>query len=356
MRILQLIDSLEAGGAERMAVNYANALSSQISFSALIATRNEGNLKEDLNSNVTYKFLSKKSSIDFVALFKLRKFCVIHKISHIHAHSSSFFWAVLIKLTLPKLKIIWHDHYGNSEFLEHRRFLFLKLLSIFFDGIISVNTTLKVWADKKLNCSKVIHLNNFVPFEANSIEETFLKGSPKRRIICLANLREQKNHRMLIALALLIRSQRPDWSFHLVGKDFQDDYSAEIKHLIKINKLDNDVFMYDSVKDIKHVLVQSEIAILTSKSEGLPVSILEYGYFRKAVLATDVGEISSVIEHNFNGMLIKSEDVDSFFMALCSLIDNPNLRRKLGASLHETIIAKYSEQRVIKEYLKWLYL
>ena len=39
MRIIQLIDSLEAGGAERMAVSYANALSEDIEFSALVATR-----------------------------------------------------------------------------------------------------------------------------------------------------------------------------------------------------------------------------------------------------------------------------------------------------------------------------
>jgi hypothetical protein len=35
MRVLQIIDSLEAGGAERMAVNYANALANEIDFSAL---------------------------------------------------------------------------------------------------------------------------------------------------------------------------------------------------------------------------------------------------------------------------------------------------------------------------------
>ena len=39
MRILQIIDSLEAGGAERMAVSYANALANEIEFSGLIATR-----------------------------------------------------------------------------------------------------------------------------------------------------------------------------------------------------------------------------------------------------------------------------------------------------------------------------
>ena len=48
MGVLQLIDSLEAGGAERMAVNYANALTEKITISALVATRQEGVLKNEL--------------------------------------------------------------------------------------------------------------------------------------------------------------------------------------------------------------------------------------------------------------------------------------------------------------------
>lgn len=59
MRIVQIIDSLDAGGAERMAVNYANTLVGKIVFSGLIATRKEGVLKENLNPEVSYLFLKK---------------------------------------------------------------------------------------------------------------------------------------------------------------------------------------------------------------------------------------------------------------------------------------------------------
>ena len=74
MRILQLIDSLEAGGAERMAVNYANALVDDLGFSALVATRKEGALLVQIDSKVTYLFLNKKRQLDFGALWRLRSF------------------------------------------------------------------------------------------------------------------------------------------------------------------------------------------------------------------------------------------------------------------------------------------
>jgi len=54
LRILQLIDSLDAGGAERMAVNYANTLVDFIEFSALVTTRKQGALKEQLSHKIKY--------------------------------------------------------------------------------------------------------------------------------------------------------------------------------------------------------------------------------------------------------------------------------------------------------------
>ena len=56
MRIIQLIDSLEAGGAERMAVSYANALGKKIEFSGLVVTRKEGPLVNLLDKEVSYFF------------------------------------------------------------------------------------------------------------------------------------------------------------------------------------------------------------------------------------------------------------------------------------------------------------
>ena len=117
MRIVQIIDSLDIGGAEKMAINYANSLVNTIEFSGLVSTRKEGLLKNQINSNVAYLFLNKKNAIDFIAIFKLRKFCKVNKVTHLQAHSSSFFTAFLVKITLLDIKIIWHDHNGLSEFI-----------------------------------------------------------------------------------------------------------------------------------------------------------------------------------------------------------------------------------------------
>ena len=118
MRIVQIIDSLEIGGAEKMAINYANALSQSVEFSGLVATRAEGNLKSQLHHSVSYLFLKKKSTLDIAAVLRLKKYCKEHKVDYLQPHSSSYFLAMLVKLVYPKIGIIWHDHNGLSEFIS----------------------------------------------------------------------------------------------------------------------------------------------------------------------------------------------------------------------------------------------
>ncbi|HNP32554.1 MAG TPA: glycosyltransferase [Flavobacterium sp.] len=354
MRIIQIIDSLEIGGAEKMAVNYANGLTKKADFSGLVATRAEGNLKSQLNDDVCYLFLMKKRTIDISAILRLRKFCKENKVDHLQPHSSSYFTALLVKIIYPRVKIIWHDHNGLSEFISSEKSFALKIASFFFKGIIVVNYKLKAWAERELNCKNIIYLPNFTSIDSSTSIETKLKGITGKRILCLANLRDQKNHFFLLEVAEMLKNSSPDWTFHLVGKDFEDDYSSQIRELIKNKELENNVFIYGSKNDVKNIINQSDIAILTSKSEGLPIALIEYGLSKKPVVSTKVGEIPLIIKDGVNGFMVGANDTDLFHHNLLKLINDEGLRIQLGNSLHQTIIENHSEEGVITNYLNWV--
>lgn len=337
-----------------MAVNYANALQKKIGFGALVATRAEGVLKNQLDKNVRYGFLNRKSTFDFKALFLLRRFVVQNKITHIHAHSSSVFFGVLLKFLQPKLQLIWHDHYGKSEMLDQRPVLALKMASLFVSKIIAVNYKLKDWAKEKLWCSEVAYLPNFTRVNIyTTVNPTILRGKDGKRIVCLANLRPQKNHKMLLKVAQKIKESHPDWTFHLIGKDFNDAYSKSIKDEIETLELTQTVFLYGSKEDISTILNQATIGVLTSSSEGLPVAVLEYGFCKLPVISTRVGEIPAVISEK-EGYLITSDDVTNFAFSLKNMIDDFDLQTDFALKLHEKIIKNYSEESVLEIYLKKL--
>lgn len=351
MRILQLIDSLDSGGAERMAINYANMLAED-NVSFICATRFEGLLKKSISNNVNYLFLNKRHTLDVLSIIRLSSFVKQNNISVIHAHSTSFFIASLVKIFNREVKLVWHDHYGNSNFLSNRKFKILKLCSNTFDEIISVNNTLKQWAKDNLKCKKVSMLNNFAIINKNEAIGTVLKGIEGKRVVCLANLRDQKNHFMLIDAFKDVYEHDNKWTLHLIGKDQKNTYSTRLKDKINALKLDKNVFIYGSRSDVYNVLNQSDIGVLSSKSEGLPLALLEYGLAKLPVVATNVGDCNKVITKNSEGVLVESGNYRAFCKAIINYINNKDLRTNCGEILHKKVVENFSDKSIKNQLLE----
>ena len=351
MRIVQIIDSLEAGGAERMAVNYANALEKKIVFSGLIATRKEGSLKNKIDTNVSYLFLEKKKSIDFQAVFRLRKYIKKNQIDIVHAHSSSFFIAVLVKLTLPRIKIIWHDHYGTREKETKKENRTLIYLSTFFSAIFVVNLQLQEWSKKNMRCSRVVFIPNFTTSETETEQLTSLKGIDGKRIVFLANLKNPKNHILILKAFSELKLNENGWSLHLIGRDYFDNYSDQLKKHIASYSLENAIHLYGAKSDVRYILSQASIGVLASRQEGFPVTLLEYGLGNLAVISTNVGYCSSIIQNEVNGLLFDPQSDLEVKTQLKKITDDDSLRKTLGNNFKQSVEENYSEEVVIKKLI-----
>ncbi|WP_405605370.1 glycosyltransferase [Polaribacter sp. Asnod1-A03] len=350
--VIQVIDSLNAGGAEVLAVNIANGLSKAGENSHICVTREEGELKNNISKKNNYLFLKKKRTIDFFAIYRFIVYINKNSINIIHAHASSYFFAFCIKLFYPKVSIVWHDHYGKSQDLDSRELFPLNICSYFFHSIVSVNSDLKKWAEKSLNCKRVDFLNNFAVF-TNTESITNLKGIYGKRIVHLAAFREQKDHLNLLEAFKIINKKYPEYTLHLIGKIHENKYSKKIRTFVKKGNLTGSVFFYDVCLDIKNILNQSNIGVLSSKSEGLPVSLLEYGLANLPVLVTDVGECKKVINHN--KAIVVAENSDFFATHMIELIENLELRNEISTILNKNINDFFSEKKFINK-IKKVYL
>ncbi|TVZ53403.1 glycosyltransferase [Dokdonia sp. Hel_I_53] len=349
MRVLQLIDTLEAGGAERMAVNIANGLLSHNVNSYICATRHEGQLKSSLASSVTYLFLEKKSKWDIRAYLNFFRWIKREEIEIIHAHSTSIYLAVLAKIKNPKLKIIWHDHYGLSEKLQERPRTLLKFVSKYFDQVIAVNFALVNWSRDILSVKKVAYIPNFASFSNDEIKKTNLMGIEGKRVVCLANLRPQKNHIELIEAFRQSIVEFSDWTLHLVGQSFDDLYAFSINEYINNYKLQNKVFLYGSCQDVQNILNQSDIGVLVSHSEGLPVSLLEYGNATLPAIVTNVGQCAAVVDEN--GIVIDNVSRE-LKEALLKYYNLSNEEASLvGKRFRESVRKSYSKEAFFKKLI-----
>lgn len=349
LRVIQIVDSLRVGGAEVLAVNIANGLAKKGILSHICVTREEGPLTENVNENVEYFFLDRKKTLDFSALKRLISYIKKHKINTIHAHSTSYFIAACVKLLRPNVKVIWHDHYGKSDLLEKRKSTVLKISSLFMKSVIVVNSKLFAWAKKTLLVKNVIYLPNFGLFE-NDQKMTHLKGEEGKRIVHVAGFRPQKDHLNLLKAFKSVRTRFPDWTLHLIGKDYGDEYANSIKAYIEENKLSDAVFIYGVCLDLKNILSQGTIGVLSSESEGLPVSLLEYGLAGLPVLVTDVGECSSVVKNK--NAIVDSRDAQKFSESLVFLIENKNERDKVAKDVSSVVEEKHTLEVFLNSLLK----
>ena len=344
LNVIQIIDSLNAGGAEVLAVNIANELSEQKIQSHLCTTRAEGILKKNINKEVGFIFLERKKVVDFKAIFKLNSYIKKNNIRIAHAHATSAFIAVCVKILNPALKIIWHDHFGDSEFLNKRNSLWLKLFSYFFSTIISVNQNLKKWSIDKLHTKKVFFIRNF-PVFTNRERTTELKGVKNKRIIHLAGYREQKDHLNLLKAFQILSKNHNDWTLHLVGRSYNDSYSDSINTFIENNKLTDKVFQYGVCSDIEYILSQSTIGVLSSKSEGLPICLLEYGLAKLPAVVTNVGECNLVIKDS--NFIVPPSNSIILAKALTSLVNSEEKRKKLTLEINNTIKLNFSKEEAV---------
>ena len=344
-RVLQLIDSLDTGGAERVSVNLANAISEAGMQSFLCATRKSGPLEQFIDPTVKTLGLHKKSSLDPKAIYRLVKFIRLHKINIIHAHATSFFMAVLCK-PFTGVKIVWHDHSG---FRDKSNNAVLVKLSHFFDAVVVVNKTLLEWSKNNLYVKneKILFLQNFAQLpEEHSQPE--LPGSKETRIVCLANLRWQKDHLTLLKAFQTVVQTHPEWQLLLVGQDKEDAYSQTIKTYITTHKLNDNVHILGARSDTADILGSCSIGVLSSESEGLPVALLEYGLAKLPVVCTDVGQIADVLGHGSYGNVVDAKDSDALAKGLLALVEDERHRTALALGFHEHVQKHYSKEAVVK--------
>ena len=331
-----------------MAVNLANSLKLEVEASYICCTRQEGMLKRELKNGVGYLFLNKKHSLDLRAFLKLKSFVKKEQIEIVHAHGTSWFWGVLLKLSGLKIKLVWHDHYGESEHLEQRNIRILKPLSRYFDGIISVNEALKNWTQVKLKSQAVVQLNNFICVSDRSNTDSSLKGSSTDfKIVCVANLRPQKDH--LNLLAAFEKIDIKGISLHLIGADPGTVYSKKVREEIK--KSAKEIYYYGNLSKVSGLLRQADLGVLSSRSEGLPLALLEYAFAGLPVVCTDVGQCKDVADKN--ALLVPAGNPISLVAAIRKYYIDQENRERDATSMQNRVKKAYSKEEVLPFFLKF---
>jgi glycosyltransferase involved in cell wall biosynthesis len=301
--VMHLVDALRIGGAERVAINLANLLPQDRYKTYLCSTREEGPLAHLVESHVGRLSLTRASTLDPTAVRAMVKFIREKKIRILHAHASALFFARLVSLFAPYLRLIWHDHYGRYAFNDRPVWLY-KLATLGIAGVVAVNRPLEAWSLNSLGVKRVWYIPNLVQLENGASLQTPSPGNAGQRLVCVANIRPQKDHFNLLEAMRLVKARRPFAHLLLVGDYADKPYCDSVLQHISTLGLSEQVTYLGARQDIGAILRNTDIGVLSSGSEGLPLALLEYGIAGLPAVSTNVGQCPEVLNDGAAGLLV----------------------------------------------------
>jgi glycosyltransferase involved in cell wall biosynthesis len=136
----------------------------------------------------------------------------------------------------------------------------------------------------------------------------------------------------------------------------RDSHEKGIDILKSIESSINSKVIYctntDWVETMK-ILQQSKLLVVPSRHESLPQVIKEAFYLKVPVIATNVGGIPEIVEHNKTGILVPSQNPEKLKIAINDLLDNPELQEILKQNAHNFILEYFTWETLLPKYIKF---
>jgi glycosyltransferase involved in cell wall biosynthesis len=174
------------------------------------------------------------------------------------------------------------------------------------------------------------------------------KPSAKPTVVMLGRLVYQKHPEILIEVADRLRSKGIAFQF-IGGGPLQ----AELEKEVKRRNLQDIVTFSGAVPrdEALQLAAKAVVAILPSRWEGFPISLLELLGMGIPVVAASVHGVPEVITHSFNGFLVGLQNPQIYAHHVQLLIDNSVLRSYLARNAHETIASDFNETRMAQSHI-----
>jgi glycosyltransferase involved in cell wall biosynthesis len=218
-------------------------------------------------------------------------------------------------------------------------------------AVFCVSHPLVSWVNNilKINQPSVQYLPNFIIPPALPDHIISLPGKKGKRVVCLANLRPEKDILTLIKAMLIVINKVPETTLFLIGSLENKKYVETIKKIISDFHLEKNISFLGFQDKVFPYLASCDIGVLSSEIEGFPVTLLEYGFANLAVVATNIGQCSEVLDNGLAGLLVPPKSPEKLSSAILTLIEIPDKRLDFGKKLSERVKTLYNSGNTVSK-------
>jgi glycosyltransferase involved in cell wall biosynthesis len=166
-------------------------------------------------------------------------------------------------------------------------------------------------------------------------------------VVLVANLRPVKRIDRFIDMAAQVVEKRPDTRFAILG-------AGELRESLARQAVDlglgDRVHFAGSVPEVGPYLELFDVGVLTSESEGLSNTLIEYSYYSLPAVAFDTGGNSEVVEEAVSGFLVPEGDLSAMADRVLRLLGDSDLKRRMGQAGRARVEELFSPERRLAEF------
>lgn len=353
--ICQVLHSLNIGGAEVLAARLARGLRGgfRFVFACLDAA---GELAESLvGEGFPVEYVERRPGIDLACQRRLLEFWRAQHVDLIHAHQyTPFFYSMAARRLRSQPPILFTEH-GRwfPDFPRRKRILFNRLVLRSTDRVVGVGEAVRralienegISADRVEVIYNGVDTAEFRGHEVDAAEVRRDLGFRSEEFVAIqvARLDHLKDHLTAIRTMQRVVAQRPEARLLLVGEGPE---RAAIESEVERRGLAAHVRLLGTRHDLVRLLHAADMFLLTSISEGIPVTLIEAMAALLPVVSTDVGGVSEVVEDGKTGILAPSGDDERLAAAVLRLAGDGQLRQALGEAGRARAEQRFSQAKM----------
>lgn len=346
LRIVELVQSLAHGGLEQMACLLAGQFARRGHEVTICCYDRIGPLGQIATENgVDVQICQRRQGLDW--RFPLRLSRLLRKIRpnvlHMHNETAMCYGTMAgLVARVPILIYTEHDGVFPRSWLSRQ---INPLLVRRLTHAVAVSEAVRgLWCRMdSIPVHRVAVIPNGVPdlsLPQRPLSGGFVIGSVGR-------LSPEKGMDVLMEAFALVRSASVEARLVVIG-DGSDRSSLEATAR-RLN-IEGSVEMPGFRSDVAGFLSHFTVFVLASRSEGLPLAILEAMSAGLPVVASTVGGIPEAITHEENGLLVPPDDPQALSKAIIRLADDQDLRQRLGKAARATFLERYSLVHMVDQY------
>ena len=188
---------------------------------------------------------------------------------------------------------------------------------------------------------------NGVDAGAYSDRDTIAASRPARTVVTVANLRPEKSHEVLIAAAALLAPDFPEVRFQIVG---DGPRRAELEALVRARGLASHVEFLGHREDVAALLASADLFALPSRSEAFPNCAIEAMAAGLPVVASAVGGLLDLIDHERTGLLVEPGNPEALADALRRLLVDRAAAARIGVRAQAHVRQRYSFDHMVQSF------